>query len=190
MIRKAITWLLLLLAASTASVWVASYFGPICKFGDFSTLGRYQLDSPQGTTWGGFNFSEGKLFFVLDSRDYLAGASNSLMVRLRSWLSGTSPPPTRAPVFTPSSSRVVFGAAGFKVDYRVNPWELDGTVRIPLWMLFSLFFIPAAMLQAMGTLHRWRCRNRNHCLACNYNLAGLTEPRCPECGIQFDAKEA
>jgi hypothetical protein len=27
------------------------------------------------------------------------------------------------------------------------------------------------------------------CLACGYNLTGLTEPRCPECGSEFDSSK-
>ncbi len=52
---------------------------------------------------------------------------------------------------------------------------------IPLW-------IPALVL-AVPTLFFWR-RSRRHragyCRKCRYNLTGLTEPRCPECGTEFD----
>ncbi len=29
-------------------------------------------------------------------------------------------------------------------------------------------------------------RRRNECVQCGYSLRGLTEPRCPECGMAFD----
>jgi len=29
-----------------------------------------------------------------------------------------------------------------------------------------------------------------HCRACGYNLTGLPEPRCPECGTEFDPATA
>ncbi len=52
---------------------------------------------------------------------------------------------------------------------------------IPLW-------IPALVI-AVPTLVYWR-RSRRHragyCKKCRYNLTGLTEPRCPECGTEFD----
>lgn len=28
-----------------------------------------------------------------------------------------------------------------------------------------------------------------HCTGCGYNLLGLAEPRCPECGLPFDPAE-
>jgi ribosomal protein L37E len=28
-----------------------------------------------------------------------------------------------------------------------------------------------------------------HCIQCGYNLFGLTEPRCPECGTPFPSRQ-
>ncbi len=33
-----------------------------------------------------------------------------------------------------------------------------------------------------GPVRRWRRRKHGLCIHCGYNLTGLTEPRCPECG--------
>ena len=41
---------------------------------------------------------------------------------------------------------------------------------------------------AILTLHVWRSVPkfpRGHCRRCGYNLTGLTEARCPECGAGF-----
>jgi hypothetical protein len=33
---------------------------------------------------------------------------------------------------------------------------------------------------------RYRRRTRGFCVRCGYNLRGLTSPRCPECGVEFE----
>jgi hypothetical protein len=35
----------------------------------------------------------------------------------------------------------------------------------------------------------WPAREPGHCRVCEYNLRGLTEARCPECGTPFDPAE-
>ncbi len=37
---------------------------------------------------------------------------------------------------------------------------------------------------------RWKVvlDDETHCLTCDYNLTGLTEPRCPECGQPFNLR--
>ena len=62
-----------------------------------------------------------------------------------------------------------------------NFW-LAGTrvVEVPLYAVFTAVAIP--------TLLVWRFVPkfpRGHCRRCGYNLKGLTEPRCPECGTGF-----
>ena len=59
---------------------------------------------------------------------------------------------------------------------------LTVTVRIPLWMLFAAVALPTAFLW-----YRDRRLRPGHCAHCGYNLHGLTEPRCPECGTGFHA---
>ena len=45
----------------------------------------------------------------------------------------------------------------------------------------------AAMEYRLCT-RRLRRIDGSHCFHCGYNLTGLTEPRCPECGTPFEAK--
>ena len=54
-------------------------------------------------------------------------------------------------------------------------------IFIPLYALFLAVAIP--------TLFVWRFVPkfpRGHCRRCGYNLKGLTEARCPECGTEFE----
>ncbi len=53
---------------------------------------------------------------------------------------------------------------------------------LPPWLLFALLVVSPAALLARGPLRRYRRRKRGLCLRCGYNLTGLPEPRCPECG--------
>ncbi len=60
-------------------------------------------------------------------------------------------------------------------------WEPNRhTIACPLWLLLATVAIP--------TLLVWRLAPkfpRGHCRRCGYNLKGLTEARCPECGQTF-----
>ena len=60
-----------------------------------------------------------------------------------------------------------------------KPGKTGWIIRIPLLAISCLL---AAYPIANAPLRRWRRRRRGLCLRCGYNLTGLTEPRCPECG--------
>ena len=69
-------------------------------------------------------------------------------------------------------------------DYLGNTYFLvkAHTLTVPLWMPFVLFAAYPALAFIRGPVRRWRRRKRGLCTHCGYNLTGLTEPRCPECG--------
>ena len=62
-----------------------------------------------------------------------------------------------------------------------NSWSFEPRwIKFPLWPLFLAVAVP--------TLLVWRFVPkfpRGHCRRCGYNLTGLTEARCPECGTGF-----
>jgi hypothetical protein len=71
---------------------------------------------------------------------------------------------------------------------RSMEYERDVYTVVSLWV----FTLPlAAMLLGVGafasgrSFRRWRRRKRGFCVHCGYNLTGLPEPRCPECGRPF-----
>ena len=65
------------------------------------------------------------------------------------------------------------------IDWEAGtPW-----VKFPLYAVF--------LVVAILTLLVWRFVPkfpRGHCRRCGYNLTGLTEARCPECGQTFEPK--
>ncbi len=50
---------------------------------------------------------------------------------------------------------------------------------------FRLAFAAAALLVLYRKGRAERCRRAHRCVKCGYDLWGLTEPRCPECGMPF-----
>lgn len=58
------------------------------------------------------------------------------------------------------------------------------SVGFPLWIPFLLFAAYPAMAFIRGPVRRWRRRRKGLCVKCGYNLTGLPEPRCPECGLE------
>ena len=60
----------------------------------------------------------------------------------------------------------------------------------PFWLLFlgCVAVLIYDHFVRKTSLHRKR-RERNKCETCGYNLTGLTEPRCPECGSAFRTRE-
>ncbi|MFH1110781.1 MAG: hypothetical protein V1790_16525 [Planctomycetota bacterium] len=58
-------------------------------------------------------------------------------------------------------------------------------VRFPLWFLAAVF--GAYPMWQLALLNRKiRRRRRGLCVYCAYDLRGLVDPRCPECGMPFD----
>ena len=54
--------------------------------------------------------------------------------------------------------------------------------RLELWPVFLIFATYPATAFVRGPVRRWRRRKRGLCVHCGYNLTGLADPRCPECG--------
>lgn len=60
--------------------------------------------------------------------------------------------------------------------------EFTRSVRFPCWAPAMLFSACPIMAFVRGPYRRAARRAKGNCLKCGYDLTGLVEPRCPECG--------
>jgi hypothetical protein len=68
------------------------------------------------------------------------------------------------------------------INSRRSTWEL----YVPASYIFSIISLPLVLAAYRSIWRRMRRRNDGHCARCGYNLTGLPEPRCPECGTPFE----
>jgi len=88
------------------------------------------------------------------------------------------------PLVYPASVTVdVLHELGMSTHGGIEDWIPILTVTAIWWV-----FLGAAGGAIYHTVRRRRLARRfpGHCLKCGYNLRGLPEPRCPECGTPFD----
>ena len=73
----------------------------------------------------------------------------------------------------------------FLLAWSDAPYAYRLTVEFPIWPLCILLCAYPTLTFIRGPLRRYRRRKRGLCVRCGYNLTGLTEPRCPECGTEI-----
>ena len=61
-------------------------------------------------------------------------------------------------------------------------------IVMPLWVPFVILAAYPTIALIRGLLRRRRRRKRGLCRSCGYDLTGLPEPKCPECGTAFDVQ--
>jgi len=70
-----------------------------------------------------------------------------------------------------------------------QPWT--GLVEVLLIGFAVYAILPAFLLTSAAFIRNryWPVHEPGHCRVCEYDLRGLPEPRCPECGTPFDPAE-
>jgi len=55
-------------------------------------------------------------------------------------------------------------------------------LELPCWFVVGGLAAHPLLAFLCGPFRRWRRKRRGECIGCGYNLTGLSEGRCPECG--------
>ena len=103
-----------------------------------------------------------------------------------------SPPVFRVPINIGDRYRVPPVGGGWQGKIGPQPfapfsfagplWKVESSFfRLPVWPLVIPLMIPP-IRDSIRERRRSGRKKRNECLECGYNLTGLIEPRCPECG--------
>ncbi len=90
----------------------------------------------------------------------------------------------------PGAGRAEFGFDYGETDPFQSPvvWRSSAQIRsleVALYLPLGLFAVVWLIFRGFE-LRYHRRKKLGLCLECGYNLKGLTEPRCPECGTAFE----
>lgn len=190
-IRKPIIWVLVLAAVATVFLTVVSFKGPLqWHYGDLGR-GRMYGISCRGGTLSALLYKDttqtgpAATQSIPTSGSRLTPASG--LWSCKPVIQGNQAVLEPAIRFLGASLKgyTMYGQITFELDEGAIPFTGAVEVRevtLPLWMLFAVFATYPAVVLVRGPLRRRRRRRMGLCIRCGYNLKGLPEPRCPECG--------
>ena len=183
-LRLMIIWCLALAAVVAAFLWLFPWkhpdaydsrsiqilFRPRCEqiLADFDdahlTLGDCEYVYDEGVIW------------------WFIGASRFKDTTRQFYVSHTRPIAS----FSRPRTHLEFGGFAFTFGDRpgagpVGPSRVFA-IALPCWFVVLLLSTHPLISFLGGPFRRWHRRRHGRCVKCAYNLAGLTEPRCPECG--------
>lgn len=77
--------------------------------------------------------------------------------------------------------------AGFAYDFSMTNTRNGLTLvrhrlAMPSYVAFTPAFVFPVLVVVRRPLRRWKRKRNGLCVKCGYNLSGVPEPRCPECG--------
>ena len=95
---------------------------------------------------------------------------------------------------------LVIAASGGKLRFRIKRvyderfnrrlYVTTNEYAIRLGLLVFATAVPILFLTGIPWIRRILRHRSQRCIRCGYDLHGLTEPRCPECGTPFEKHEA
>lgn len=101
-------------------------------------------------------------------------------LRISHWRESTVSAPSK-------SVEKFFLGFGLTVSIRDTPQGRSSRMHrfiFPMWFT-SLLLVAYPIVALVREIRRRRRRRHGFCRKCGYNLTGLSEPRCPECGTPF-----
>ena len=167
MIRKTIIVVLTLGMIGTAAMIIVSYLGHV-------RLGYWIKDQ---ATWCAFTSSHGR-FFVWCHSDVLSLSKEEGPGVYRCRLGDDL-----LYLVLPWGDLTTYRNYGWKTPrvryHEASSWKF-GIVAVVFGAYPTLAFLH-------GPVRGWSRRKRGRCVKCGYDLTGLTEPRCPECGREVES---
>jgi hypothetical protein len=190
MIRRTVISFFVLASAATAALWWlsegVSRDGLLAGYRETIQSSSYRLDA-----WA----RNGMLFVTVDRCPAClrtGGPHSSQCAWPRGWVSGWGPygwahnwrlGPFRWMVSETALQPPSVLAGPVPIANLVTAWVAH-SFWLPLWSLMLPFLIYPVAALITGPIRRRRRRKRGLCVTCAYDLRGLPEPRCPECGTR------
>ena len=196
----------LMMLCSVSIIWISGYFGLSYQWGNFrdpyAFIAKYmedpnyepvvELKTGLALVFPKIVFSRGKQM-LQDGRFGIEITNSRLNIHYLTdaTVQGVNTFPTNHSfagfkyeefVSFPSGFNILTAGTGIPATGMTNCTK----VSAPLGMILLLLGLWPATMFFRGPVRRADRRAKGLCINCGYNLRGLVQPRCPECGSDFD----